>query len=55
MYAKAREKEFLKLYIGLMSCHLTSTGQPAHLAGINVAVLLGPQKDNVRFQKFFLP
>ena len=31
-------KKFLKSYIGLLSCHLTSTGRPAHLAGINGAV-----------------
>ena len=34
MYSKAGEKEFLKSYIGLSSCHLTSTGQPAHSAGL---------------------
>ena len=38
MYTKAGEKEYLKSYIGLSSCHLTSTGWPAHLAGINGAV-----------------
>ena len=29
MYTKSGEKEFLKLYIGLSSCHLTTTGRPA--------------------------
>ena len=38
VYTKAGEKEFLKSYIGLLSCHLTSTGRPANLAGINGAV-----------------
>ena len=38
MYTKAGEKEFLKSYIRLSSCHLTSTGRPAHSAGINGAV-----------------
>ena len=38
MYTKAGEKEFFKSYIGLSSCHLTSTGQPAHSAGINSGV-----------------
>ena len=38
MYTKAGEKEFLKSYIGLSSCHLTSTGRPVHSAGINGAV-----------------
>ena len=35
---KIRGKEFLKSYIDLLSCHLTSTGQPAHSAGMNGAV-----------------
>ena len=35
---KLGKREFLKLYIGLLSCHLTSTGRPAHSAGINGAV-----------------
>ena len=55
MYTKAGKKEFLKSYIGLWSFLLTSTGRPVHSAGINGAVQLGPQKDNVRFRKFFLP
>ena len=38
MYTKAREKEFLKSYIGLSSCHLTCTGRPAHSSGISGAV-----------------
>ena len=38
MYTKAEEKEFLKLYIGLLSYHLTSNGPLAHSAGINGAV-----------------
>ena len=54
-FTKAGEKEFLKSYIGLLSCQLTSTGQPTHSAGKNGAAWRGPQKDNVRFQKFFLP
>ena len=37
IHTKAGEKEFLKLYIGLSSCYLTSTGRPAHSAGINGA------------------
>ena len=53
MYTKAREKEFLKSYIGLLNCHLTSMGRPAHLAGINGAVKRGPQKDN--FKNSFFP
>ena len=38
MYTKAEGKEFLKSYIGLPSCHLISTGQPAHSAVTNGAV-----------------
>ena len=52
---KSRGKRILKSYIGLSSCHLTSTGRQAHSSGINGAVQLSPQKDNVRFQRFFLP
>ena len=52
---KIREKEFLKSYDGLLSCHLTCTGRPAHPAGFNGAVQLSPYKDNVQFQKFFCP
>ena len=42
MHTKTGEKEFLKSYIGLSSCHLTSTGQTAHWAGINGAVYASP-------------
>ena len=55
MFIKAKEKNFLKRYICLSSCHLTSTGKPAHLAGMNGAVQLGPQNDITGFQKFLLP
>ena len=55
MKTKSGEKEFLKSYIGLLSCHLTSNGPLANPAGSIGAVQLSPQKDNVRFQKFFLP
>ena len=55
MLTKPGEKEFLKSYIGLSSCHLTSTGRPAHQAGFNGACQLSPQKDNVGIQKFFFP
>ena len=55
MQTKSGEKEFLKSYIVLLSCHLTCTGRPAHSAGLIGAVQLSPQKDNVQFQKFFLP
>ena len=55
MYTKAGEKEFLKSYIGLSSCHITSTGQPAHSAGINGAVYLGLQRTMYDFKtSFFL-
>ena len=40
MYTKAGEKEFLKSCIGPPSCHLTSTGRAAHLAGINGIAIL---------------
>ena len=55
MLTKPGEKEFLKSYIGLSSCHLTSTGRPALQAGFIGACQLGPQKDNVGIQKFFFP
>ena len=55
MFIKAREKEFLKLYIVLFSFHLTSTGQPAHSAGIYGAVQLSPQKDMYDFKTSFFP
>ena len=55
MYTKAGEKEFLKSYIGLLSCHLTSTGRPAHLAGMNGVVLLGPQRTTYDFKNSFFP
>ena len=35
MDTKAGEKDFLKLYIGLSSCHLTSTGRLAHSFGLH--------------------
>ena len=46
---KPGQKEFLKSYIGLASCHLTSTGRPAR----KTACQLGPQKDNVGIKRFF--
>ena len=52
---KIREKRIFESHIGLLSCHLISTGRPAHLAAYIGAVQLSPQKDNVRFQKFILP
>ena len=52
MLKKPGEKEFLKSYIGLSSCHLTSNGQPACQAGFIGACQLGPQKDNAGI---FLP
>ena len=55
MQTKSGKTEFLKSHIGLSSRHLTSTGRPAHSAGVNDAVQLGPQKDNVQFQKLFFP
>ena len=55
MYTKAWEKEFLKSYIGLSSCHLTSTGRLACQAGFIGACQLGPQKDNAGIQKIFFP
>ena len=55
MWTKPGEKEFLKSYIGLSSCHLTSTSRPAHQAGFIGACQLSPQKDNVGIQKFFFP
>ena len=33
MHTKSGEKEFLKSYIGLSSCHLTRTSRLAHSAG----------------------
>ena len=55
MYTKPGEKEFLKLYIGPSTYHLTSTGWPAHQAGFIGACQLGPQKDNDGIQNFFFP
>ena len=55
MLTKPGKKEFLKLYIGLLSCHLTSPGWLARLTGFIGACQLGPQKDNVGIHQFFFP
>ena len=47
MYTKAGEKEFLKSYIGLSSCHLTSTSRLVHQAGFNAACQLSPQVSEI--------
>ena len=55
MLTKPGEKEVLKSYIGLSSCHPTSTSQPAHQAQFIGACQLSHQKDNVGVQKFVFP
>ena len=55
MQTNPGEKEFLKSYIGLSSCPLTSTGQLACQARFIGTCQLGPQKDNVEIQKDFFP
>ena len=51
MYTKAREKEFLKSYIGLSSCNLTSTSHLAHQTGFDDACQLSLQKTMYYFKK----
>ena len=47
---KIRGKRILKLYVGLLSYHLTMIGCLACQCGFNGACQLSPQKDNVEIQ-----
>ena len=55
MYINKVRVFFLKSCTGLLSFHLDKTGCFTCQAWYNGACLLSPQKDNVWFQKLFLP